>query len=396
MYRTLPHFSPRSVVPPGGRTGRHASAALLAVALQALCWAAPAAALAQAVPVIVAPATEETDAVRVTTIGSGQAVRAAVLRPAAAGEVAAVEFEAGDRVREGQALLRLVDRNQRLDVELAASQVKAAQQLMARYRGTRQSGAVPGSVIDEARTRLRNAEIALDQAREALADRVVVAPFDGVLGIAQVLRGDRVTTDTIVTTIDDRRVIRVGFAVPERYLDRLTAGQSLTVANVAFAGRGFSGEIAQIDSRVDPVARNVRVLADVQNDEDLLRPGMSFEVMLDLPGRRYPSVPELALQRNRDGAFVWVLRGQAATQVPVRSVRRNRGRVLVDGPLKVGDRVVVEGVQRLRPGSEVRVVDTVGDEGAAPGVAPDVAPGVAPPAAVAPPADRLLGVGPPS
>jgi membrane fusion protein, multidrug efflux system len=338
---------------------------LIALATQTVLMVSPPAALAQPAPVITAPAIEVLDNVRITATGSGQAVRAAVLRPAAPGEVAEVKFEAGDRVQENEVLLRLVDRTQRLDVDLAESQLEAARQLMKRYRGTRKSGAVPGSVIDEARTRLRNAEIALEQAREALADRLVRAPFDGVVGIAHVMRGDRVTTESIVTTIDDRRVIRVAFAVPERYLGRLAVDQPVTVANVAFPGRQFDGRIVQIDSRVDLVSRHVQVLADVQNDEDLLRPGMSFEVNLDLPGERYPSVPQLALQWDGDGAFVWVLRGSTASRVPVRSVRRTRGRVLLAGDLQAGEQVVVEGVQRLRPGEEVRVIDTfpAGDPG---------------------------------
>ncbi len=322
----------------------------------------PVAAVGQSVPVIAARIGETTDTTRVAVTGSGRALRAATLRPAAAGEVASVSFGAGERVREGQVLLRLVDRSQRLDVDLAQSQRAAARQLLDRYRRTRGSGAVPGSVVDDAVNRLRDAEIALGRAREALADRVVRAPFDGTIGLANVMRGDRVTPDTVIATLDDRAVIRVAFAVPERYLGRLAVGQPLAVSNVAFPARVFDGRIAQIDSRVDPIARDVEVLGNVGNADDLLRPGMSFDVMLALSGGTHPSVPPLALQWDGQGAHVWVLRGAVANRVPVRLVRRMRDRVLIEGAVSPGDPVVVEGFHRLRPGSEVRIVEWA-DEG---------------------------------
>ena len=96
--------------------------------------------------------------------------------------------------------------------------------------------------------------------------------------------------------------------------------------------------------------------ATVPNTTDLLRPGMSFQVQLLLPGQAYVSVPELALQWGREGSFVWAVRDGNAVQVAARPVRRTAGRVLIDSELKAGEAVVVEGVQRLRAGRPVRVV----------------------------------------
>src|SRR5690606_4782222 len=151
-------------------------------------------------------------------------------------------------------------------------------------------------------------------------------------------------------------VIRVSFEVPEAWLGRLGVGQQVGAATVAFPGREFNGRMAQIDSRVDPLTRNVRLLADLHNNEDLLRPGMSFEVTLTLPGERRLAIPQLAQQWGRDGSFVWVLRDGKAWAVPVRSLRRIGELVLVEGELELGEAVVVEGAHRLREGAEVRGV----------------------------------------
>ena len=82
---------------------------------------------------------------------------------------------------------------------------------------------------------------------------------------------------------------------------------------------------------------------------------MSFAVTLDLHGSHYPLVPEIAVRYGTDGAFVWVVREGAAARVPVRIVQRQEATVLVDAALEDGEPVVVEGIQRLRPGLAVDV-----------------------------------------
>lgn len=307
-------------------------------------------------PVIVATSAQASDDFVLAVPGSGTARQSVVLYPAVPGEVAEVGFRPGQSVRAGQVLLRLEDRAQRLAADLASARVDAARALTLRHEGTRGTGAVPESVVDEARAALRTAEIELAQAREAVADRVVRAPFGGVVGLAAVERGDRVTTETALTTLDDRRVLFIDFEIPEPHLARVKIGQAVTATNPAYPGRAFQGQVAEIDSRVDPVSRNVRMRAAVPNTDDVLRPGMSFQVQLDLTGAARVSVLELALQWDRDGPFVWVVRDARSVRVPARPLRRTEGRVLVDGELRAGETVVVEGVQRLREGLAVRVI----------------------------------------
>ena len=322
--------------------------------------------VAAAVPVIVAPTANANDTVNLDMTGSGSARHSVVIFPAVAGEVAEVAFSTGQSVRAGQVLLRLVDRQQRLAVDLAAAQVDAANALADRYEATRGSGAVPESVLDEARAVLRGAKIELAQAQVAVADRVVYAPFSGIVGLSDIERGDRVTTDSALTTLDDRRVLLIDFDLPEPYLARVALGHTISAVNPAYPARSFAGKVLEIDSRIDPLSRNVRVRAVVSNTADLLRPGMSFTVRLTMPGKTFVSVPELALQWGREGSFVWAVREGKSVQVAVRPVRRAAGRVLLDSALATGETVVVEGVQRLREGRSVRIVGNTNGSSASP------------------------------
>jgi RND family efflux transporter MFP subunit len=308
------------------------------------------------VPVIVAPVTEGSDGVVLDLLGTGSARKSVTLFSPVAGEVAQVLFRPGRPVRAGDPLLRLVDRRERLAVDLAAAKVDAARVMHTRYEATRGTGAVPDSVSDEARAALRSAEIELAQAREALSERVVRAPFAGAAGLAAVELGERVHPDTALTTLDDRAELHLDLLIPEAYLARVAVGQPVQAVNPAHPGRRFEGQLAQIDSRVDPVTRQVKVRAALPNADDVLRSGMSFQVRLALPGERRLSVPDLALQWGRAGSFVWAVRDGKAVQVAARAVQRQDSRVLVDGVLTVQDQVVVEGVSRLREGRPVKVV----------------------------------------
>lgn len=310
----------------------------------------------QAAPVIVSAAQAARDDVTVDVVGSALASSAVVVYPAVAGEIERVAFSAGQRVKEGELLVQLVDRRERIAVAQAETRVEAAARLLKRYENTRESGAVSASVLDEARVALRSAELELAQAREALRDRAVHAPFSGVAGISQVDPGNRVTPTTVLTTLDRRDPLSVAFQVPEPFLGRLQRGQTIKLETVAFPGRDFTGTLTRIDSRVDPATRTLAARAEVPNPDDLLRPGMSFSVRLALPGEPVLRVPELAVQWGREGSHMWVVRDGIGHKVPVRVVRRLDAVVLVDGELRAGEPVVLEGFHRLRPQRPVQVV----------------------------------------
>ena len=292
---------------------------------------------------------------RIKAVGTARAYRSVTLHPAAAGEVAAIHFAPDQKVHKASLLLELDSRSEKLAVDLARVRVRTARQLLSRYERSAGSGAVSGSTVSDARGALDEAEIALRQAELALSDRQVVAPFDGFVGLTEIDVGDRIGTGDAITTLDDRGSLLVGFSVPELFLGRIGKGHPVQVAAWAARDQAIPGEIADLGSRIDPVSRSFTARARVANAGDAFRPGMSFAVTLDVHGRHYPLVPEIAVRYGTEGAFVWVVREGAAARVPVRIVERQEATVLVDAALEDGEPVVVEGIQRLRPGLAVSV-----------------------------------------
>jgi RND family efflux transporter MFP subunit len=118
-----------------------------------------------------------------------------------------------------------------------------------------------------------------------------------------------------------------------------------------------------LDNRVDETSRTLLVQAALANKDDRLRPGMALRMSLAFTGESHPAVDPLSIQWGADGAFVWAVRDGKALRLPIRILQRNSDAVLVEGDFQSGDLVVTEGVQALRPGSEVQLAP---QDGAAP------------------------------
>ena len=178
----------------------------------------------------------------------------------------------------------------------------------------------------------------------------ITAPFAGRVGITEIDVGDRIDTNTLVTTIDDRSLLLVNFSVPEVYVDRVTRGTPVNVRLWDAADAPVSGEIVAVDSRIDINSRAFIARAAIDNSADRFRPGMAFEISINASRGAFLSVPDVAVQWGADGAYVWVAEQGRAARREVRLVKRLAGAILIEGELAEGEPVVMEGVQSVRAG----------------------------------------------
>lgn len=308
-------------------------------------------------PVIIGTTTIVQDDLSFTAIGTGFAARSVTLRAPSSGKIIELEIAAGAQFAQGDVVMRLDDNDQRFAVSLAQARFERATSDRDRFRQLQNAGTAATVRYEETQTQFIVNEIELERARADLEDRVLHAPFDGIAGLSPVEIGDRIAAGDPVATFDDRSEILVEFDLPEALLGRVTLGLPLQASTPSAEGRSFDGQIAVIDSRIDAATRTARVRASIDNAGDLLRPGASFSLRLDLPGQPFPAVPELALQFADGTLHVWRVVDDIAERVSVRLVRRRGGNVIVEGPLSEGDRIVVEGTQRLRPGAAVAVLN---------------------------------------
>ncbi|KPQ05743.1 MAG: Membrane-fusion protein [Rhodobacteraceae bacterium HLUCCA12] len=290
---------------------------------------------------------------RIAAIGTGEALSSVELRPEVSGRLAEVRVSAGEVVERGTVVARLDAAAEQIARDRAELMLDEALATQDRLERLRESGTATDVQIREAALGVRTAELAVRQAEFDLSRREIVAPITGWLGLIETEVGTQVGPDTTIARVDDRSMILVDFRVPERLVGRIAAGDALSVTLLSRPDVDLDGQVRAVDTRVDEASRTLRVLAQVANDDDRLRAGMAFSISLDLPGEHYPAVDPLAIQWGNDGAFVWVIRDDTAHRVPVRVVQRSGGLVLVRGDLEPDERVVREGVQSLREGTEV-------------------------------------------
>ena len=163
------------------------------------------------------------------------------------------------------------------------------------------------------------------------------------------------TNATPIAMVDDRSKIIIDFWVPERFAGTLAVGAPLSATPIARPKEVYQGMVSAVDNRVDEASRTLRVRAVIDNTDDTLRAGMSFQVAMKFPGDTYPAVSPLAILWGSDGAYVWQVENGKARRVAVRIIQRNTETVLIDAPIASGDMVVTEGTQSVSEGGEVRI-----------------------------------------
>lgn len=306
--------------------------------------------------VVVAPVGEGIVNDKLTAIGTGQAVRSVSVRTLVSGQIAEIPVRPGSKVERGDVLIRLDAAQEELAVERARLTVNDARAKVERLQSLVASRAASSVEADQAQNAFDAAKVALREAELNLARRTVTAPISGSLGILSVNVGDYLTSQSEIASIDDRSEILIEFFVPERFASGMQLGKEVIATASSRPGERFAGTISAVDNRVDETSRTLRVRARIANPDDTLRAGMSFEVTIGFEGERWPSVDPLAVQWDSAGAYVWKVADGKGVRVDVAIIQRNSDSVLVKADLELGDEVVTEGVQSVRPGAPVTII----------------------------------------
>ncbi|MCF7752474.1 efflux RND transporter periplasmic adaptor subunit [Bacillus subtilis subsp. subtilis] len=265
-----------------------------------------------------------------------------------------VHFQSGQQVSAGTPLVTLRGQAQEAALLQAQATFVEADQLYKRQRELAAQQLVASATLDTQRAIRDAAEARVREMQSDIGDRRVRAPFAGVLGIRQVSAGSLVTPTTSIATLDDIERMHVDFQVPEAELASLGNGDKVTATSVAYPGRSFEGVVATIDTRVDPGTRAITVRADFINADHALRPGMLLDIRMFRPERQALVIPEIAVVQVGRDSFVYRLKpDHSVERVDITSGARRAGVVEIRSGLKPGDRIVVDGTGKLRPGLKV-------------------------------------------
>ena len=303
-------------------------------------------------------------------VGSIAANESAELRPEIPGTIIAISFEEGSVLRKGDTLVKLDTRE--LEAQLAETRAsfQLAGQNLQRNQLLLEDDAVSKLEVDAAIAEHARLKAAIDLLEVRLAKSTITAPFDGITGGRALSVGDFVTSQSVITTLDDLSRLKVEMQVPERYLPHLKPGGTFTLrAATSGPGEDVAGEVYFVSPRIDESTRSTLVKGYVNDPPIYLKPGMFANITLVLrtvddamvvPETAILSSPRgtvLVMPREKDGVTI-------AEFVPVRTGIRTPGFVQVTPvgpPVKPGDKIVSAGVGGLIlfPGMKLKPVAPV-------------------------------------
>ncbi len=332
--------------------------ALIAIATPALSQAQTAGGPPKATPVIVSTAYKDEFVDRVEAIGTLRANETITLASTVTETVTSVNFTDGQRVLKGDILVEMTSGEEKALLDQQKALVNEAYKQLERTRDLAKSGAASSSVLDERQREYTSTRAGLAALQSRLEDYIIVAPFDGIVGLRNISPGALLQPGTMITTLDDDSVMKLDFSVPSVFLPTLKPGVKIVARATGF-DEEFTGEVSAINSQIDAATRSVVVRAIIPNPEGKLKPGLLMTVELMKNPREAVTIPENAIIPEGRKHFVMVVgASDAGNIVEKREITigaRRPGDVEVVDKLQAGEKVVVQGTMSAQDGKPVTV-----------------------------------------
>jgi membrane fusion protein (multidrug efflux system) len=293
----------------------------------------------------------------VEALGTANANESVLVTAKISDTISRIHFDSGEQVAAGDILVELRDAEEVAGLSEARASMREAQQELERIRDLTERGVAPRSRLEEIQANAERARARVSGLEARVADRIIRAPFDGVVGLRAVSLGQLVRPGDTIAQLDDTSIIKLDFTLPERFLATVSAGMEIVAHTSAFPDELFTGQITQIDSRIDTATRAVTVRAEIANEDGRLRPGLLMTVEVRRDPRTRAAVPETAVTRLRDQVFVYTVgedeMGYYAVQREITVGARSSGYLEVLGGIEPGTIIVRQGVHRIRDGARI-------------------------------------------
>lgn len=290
--------------------------------------------------------------------GTAAANEMVEIKPEIDGVVEEIVFREGQIVEKGDLLLTLDASKLEAGVAEAEANYNLSKATFERAKELISGQLISPQEYDQAASTFALNAATLDLKRRQLKDTKIYAPFSGIVSARNASPGQVITKNTVVTWLVDVQPIKVEFNVPERVVSQLEIGQKVEISVTAYPDVRFQGTVFFISPYVDPETRTLLIKAEVPNPEYRLRPGMFASLDLTLRVREDAIViPEAAVHQilPDDRASVYVVNEQTAELRSVTLGTRMPGKVEIVKGIQSGELVVVEGAQKLAPGSKVKL-----------------------------------------
>jgi len=290
----------------------------------------------------------------ILAIGSLSAFQGTILSPEIDGRVTKIYFTEGQKVKAGDLLIEIYPDIIKAQLDKARAQLIKSKLDYYRYLKIYKLGYVDQSTLDRYKASFDSDKADVDNYEAQLRQRLITAPFDGIVGVQRVNVGDYIKAGTQMVSLQFIDTIRVDFSVPEVYLSQLRVGDKIIISSKAFINQ-YNGEIYALDSSVDTDTRTISARAKISNLDHKLTPGSFVEITIKLQEPRPEIIiPQTAIVYSVDGNYVYRVIDHKAVKTKVNLGKKlTKNRIVVNSGLNVGDLIVNEGQLKLFDGAPV-------------------------------------------
>ncbi|WP_323952182.1 efflux RND transporter periplasmic adaptor subunit [Aeromonas hydrophila] len=280
--------------------------------------------------------------------------RSVVISPEVTGRIVKIAVRSGQQVKQGDVLIALDAGKQQAELAEQSASVRDESRKLRDMRRLVARGAITTSELEGQEATVAQAQARADAAKYELSLRTLLAPFDGSVSLIDLSEGALVNSGDTLLHLDELAKLRLDLAVPERYLSLLRPGMAVTATSSAWPDQSFRGVLETLDSRVSNDTQNIKARVIIPNPDGQLRPGMLLNVELSLPPQKMTLIPAQSVEYAGEQRFVYRLEPNGKVKrVPVVLGDTHGEEVWVTEGLKVGDRIVVEGLVNLCDGVSV-------------------------------------------
>ena len=190
-----------------------------------------------------------------------------------------------------------------------------------------------------------------------LSTKTIIAPFSGIIGKRGISGSSLGSENTIILTLDDSRKVLCDLKIPEVYAAVLKKGLTLNAKFSAYKNKIYKGKIESVASRVDAQTRSILARAKINNEASEIIPGSLLEIEIFYNAKSALSVPDTSIMYEGSKKFVYkIIENNMIKKTEIETGVRNMGNLEVLKGLNEGDKVIAEGLTKVRPGMKVKPI----------------------------------------
>ena len=191
-----------------------------------------------------------------------------------------------------------------------------------------------------------------------LSSKTITAPFAGIIGKRGISESSLGSENTIILTLDDSKKILCDLKIPEVYVAILKKGLKLRATFSAYKDKTYDGKIESVASRVDAQTRSILARAKINNENNEIIPGSLLEIEILYNEKDALSVPDTSIMYEGSKKFIYkIIENNIIKKTEIETGIRNQGNLEVLSGLNEGDKIVAEGLTKVRPGMKIKPIN---------------------------------------